>query len=60
MILFRFIVGAFFRVGYRANPNGNLSNSLTVDRAVQQQAKYREVFQTYNAIPDDNKFALTV
>jgi len=43
----------------RANPSNTLS-VLTEERAIQQQTKYREVVEVYNAIPLENKFALTV
>lgn len=49
----------FSELDIRANPN-NDQNTLSVDRAVQQQAKYKEVVEVYNAIPEQSKFALTV
>ncbi len=43
----------------RANPDNDL-NMLSVDRAEAQKAKFKEVAQIYNAIPAENKFALTI
>ncbi|WP_158847604.1 endo-1,4-beta-xylanase [Algibacter sp. L1A34] len=49
----------FSELDIRANPDGNLT-SLTSERSSLQQAKYKEVVEIYNAIPSENKFALTV
>ncbi|PIB37506.1 hypothetical protein BFP72_10155 [Reichenbachiella sp. 5M10] len=49
----------FSELDIRANPNDNMS-SLTEQRAIDQQAKYKEVVEIYNAIPETSKFALTV
>ncbi len=43
----------------RANPDNDLT-ALSGDRAEAQKAKFKEVAQIYNAIPAENKFALTV
>ena len=49
----------FSELDVRANP-GNDITQLTEERAISQQAKVREVVEVYNAIPEANKFALTV
>ncbi|MBD1261949.1 endo-1,4-beta-xylanase [Maribacter polysiphoniae] len=49
----------FSELDIRANPDGD-QTTLTNERATAQKAKYKEVVQIYNAIPLDNKFALTV
>ncbi|MGB3468152.1 MAG: endo-1,4-beta-xylanase [Cyclobacteriaceae bacterium] len=49
----------FSELDVRANPNNDLS-MLTEERAISQQQKYKEVVEVYNAIPAENKFALTV
>ena len=49
----------FSELDVRANPGNDIS-MLTVDRAISQQEKYKEVVEVYNAIPAANKFALTV
>ncbi|XMO87629.1 endo-1,4-beta-xylanase [Algibacter sp. AS12] len=51
----------FAELDIRANPEEDTSvSSLSTDRANAQKEKYKEVVQIYNAIPLDNKFALTV
>ncbi|MGB7392887.1 MAG: endo-1,4-beta-xylanase [Pricia sp.] len=50
----------FSELDIRANPDNDLTTSLTTARAVQQQAKYREVVEIYDAIPEEYKFAITV
>ena len=49
----------FSELDVRANPGNDIS-MLTEERAISQQDKYREVVEVYNAIPQANKFALTV
>lgn len=49
----------FSELDVRANPANDIT-SLTNARAIAQQNKVREVVEIYNAIPDANKFALTV
>lgn len=49
----------FSELDVRANPNNDIT-SLTEARAIQQQNKVKEVVQIYNAIPQANKFAITV
>ncbi len=49
----------FAELDIRANPNKDIT-TLTNQRAEEQRAKYKEVVQIYNAIPLENKFALTV
>lgn len=49
----------FAELDVRANPNNDIT-SLTTTRAREQQNKVREVVEIYDAIPDANKFALTV
>jgi endo-1,4-beta-xylanase len=49
----------FSELDIRANPTKTLT-SLTVDRAIAQQNKVKEVVQIYNAIPAASKFAITV
>lgn len=49
----------FSELDVRANPSGDLQ-TLTPDRAMAQQNKVEEVVEVYNAIPQDNKFALTI
>ena len=49
----------FSELDIRANPNNDIS-SLTNARAEAQKAKYKEVVEIYNAIPLDNKYALTI
>ncbi len=51
----------FAELDIRANPEEDTSlTSLSSDRANAQKDKFKEVVQIYNAIPLDNKFALTV
>ncbi len=50
----------FSELDIRANPDDDLTTELTEERAIAQQAKYKEVVEIYNAIPQDNKFVLTV
>ncbi|MDB4292946.1 endo-1,4-beta-xylanase [Maribacter sp.] len=50
----------FSELDIRANPDNDLTTSLPITRAIQQQAKVKEVVQIYNAIPEANKFALTI
>ncbi|SEQ05071.1 endo-1,4-beta-xylanase [Hyunsoonleella jejuensis] len=49
----------FSELDIRANPNNDIT-SLTDARATAQENKFREVVEIYNAIPEANKFALTV
>lgn len=49
----------FSELDIRANPDNDLT-SLTIDRAIAQQAKYKEVVEIYRGIPEESKFALTV
>ncbi|MBU2061468.1 MAG: endo-1,4-beta-xylanase [Bacteroidetes bacterium] len=49
----------FSELDIRANPDNDLT-SLTVERAVAQQNKYKEVVKIFNAIPSANRYALTV
>ncbi|MEP4136375.1 MAG: endo-1,4-beta-xylanase [Cyclobacteriaceae bacterium] len=49
----------FSELDVRANPDNDLT-SLSDQRAELQQAKVREVVEVYCAIPDENKFAITV
>ena len=48
----------FSELDIRANPN-NDQTILTSHRADEQKAKFKEVVEIYNAVPLDNKFALT-
>ncbi|AUP77897.1 endo-1,4-beta-xylanase [Flavivirga eckloniae] len=51
----------FAELDIRTNPEGDSSvSSLSSDKANSQKAKFKEVVEIYNAIPLDNKFALTV
>jgi len=51
----------FSELDIRTNPEQDANvTSLSSTKAIQQQAKYKEVVQIYNSIPLDNKFALTV
>ena len=51
----------FSELDIRANPEKDEAvMELSSARGAQQQAKFKEVVQIYNAIPIDNKFALTV
>jgi endo-1,4-beta-xylanase len=49
----------FAELDIRVNPNNDIT-FLTDQRAIAQQNKAREVAEIYNAIPDANKFALTL
>ena len=49
----------FSELDIRVNPNNDIT-FLTEERAIAQQNKAREVAEIYNAIPDENKFALTL
>ena len=49
----------FSELDIRVNPNNDIT-SLTEQRAIAQQNKAKEVAEIYNAIPDENKFALTL
>jgi endo-1,4-beta-xylanase len=50
----------FSELDIRTNPEKNANvTSLSTDRANSQKAKFKEVVEIYNAIPLDNKFALT-
>ena len=49
----------FSEIDIRVNPNNDIT-MLTSQRADAQKAKYKEVTEIYNAIPEANKFALTV
>ncbi|MEM6718064.1 MAG: endo-1,4-beta-xylanase [Bacteroidota bacterium] len=49
----------FAELDVRVNPNNDIS-SLTEERAIAQQNKVREVVEIYDAIPDANKFAITI
>ena len=49
----------FAELDIRVNPNNDIT-SLTEQRAIAQQNKAKEVAEIYNAIPDENKFALTL
>ncbi len=49
----------FSELDVRVNPDNGIS-SLTPQRAIEQQKKVEEVVRIYNAIPQANKFALTV
>ena len=49
----------FSEIDIRANPDGE-QTSLTNNRAEAQKAKYKEVTEIYDAIPQASKFALTV
>jgi len=50
----------FSELDIRTNPEGDTNvTSLSNDRANLQKAKFKEVVAIYNAIPLDNKFALT-
>ncbi len=51
----------FAELDIRVNTEGNASlSALSTSRANAQKAKYKEVVEIYNAIPDVNKFALTI
>lgn len=49
----------FSELDIRANVDGDASE-LTATMASEQRSKYKEVVRIYNAIPLENKFALTV
>lgn len=50
----------FAELDIRTNPEGDTNvASLSSDKANSQKAKFKEVVEIYNAIPLDNKFALT-
>lgn len=49
----------FAELDIRANPNNDIT-FLTSQRAIAQQNKAKEVVEIYNAIPEVNKFALTL
>jgi endo-1,4-beta-xylanase len=49
----------FSELDIRANPNNDIT-SLTPDRAIAQQNKYKEVVKIFNAIPSANRYAITV
>tara|TARA_R110002096_G_scaffold363173_1_gene556313 strand:- start:2936 stop:4303 length:1368 start_codon:yes stop_codon:yes gene_type:complete len=50
----------FSELDIRTNPEGDANvASLSNDKANSQKAKFKEVVEIYNAIPLDNKFALT-
>jgi len=49
----------FSELDVRVNPNGDLT-SLTEEREIAQQNKVREVVEIYDAVPDENKFAITI
>lgn len=51
----------FAELDIRTNPQRDMNlTSLSPTRANSQKAKYKEVVEIYNAIPQANKFALTV
>lgn len=51
----------FSELDIRTNPEGDANvSSLSNSKAEAQKAKFEEVVNIYNAIPLDNKFALTV
>lgn len=49
----------FSEIDVRSNPNKDITE-LTDIRAEQQKTKYKEVVKIFNAIPDKNKYALTL
>ncbi|WP_299129099.1 endo-1,4-beta-xylanase [uncultured Winogradskyella sp.] len=49
----------FSELDVRVNPGNDISQ-LTEARAIEQRNKVREVVEIYDAIPNQNKFALTV
>lgn len=49
----------FAELDIRVNPNNDIT-FLTEQRAIAQQNKAKEVVEIYNAIPEANKFALTL
>ena len=49
----------FSELDIQANPDNDLT-SLTLERAIAQQNKYKEVVKIFNAIPVANQYALTV
>ncbi len=49
----------FSELDIRANPNNDLS-SLTQSRSLAQKDKFKELAEIYSALPDDNKYALTL
>jgi len=49
----------FAELDVRVNPSNDIS-SLTEAREIAQQNKVREVVEIYNAIPEANKFAITI
>ncbi len=49
----------FAELDVRINPSNDIS-SLTEEREIAQQNKVREVVELYDAIPDANKFAITI
>jgi endo-1,4-beta-xylanase len=49
----------FSELDVRVNPNNDIT-MLTEEREVAQQNKVKELVEIYNAIPDENKFAITI
>jgi len=49
----------FAELDVRVNPNNDIT-SFTEARAIAQQNKVREVVEIYDAMPDVNKFAITI
>jgi endo-1,4-beta-xylanase len=49
----------FSELDIRANPNNDLT-TLTTERAIAQQNKYKEVVKIFNSMPQINKYAITV
>ncbi|WP_430816326.1 endo-1,4-beta-xylanase [Carboxylicivirga sp. RSCT41] len=49
----------FSELDIRANPNNDLT-SLSSARSLELKAKYKEIAEVYTAIPNDNKYALTI
>lgn len=59
MIIDRNLKVHYAELDVRANPNNDLS-SLTPARSLEQKEKYKEIAKLYSAIPDANKYALTI
>ena len=49
----------FSELDIRVNPNNDIS-TLTEDREIAQQNRVKEVVEIYDAMPDANKFAITI
>lgn len=58
-LVLRDLLVHFSEIDIRVNPNNDISE-LTEDRAIAQKVKMKEIVQVFNAIPDENKYAITI